>query len=300
MDKTVGERTFNYLNHNFWNEALDLGARLARHDNTRRSAEEILGLIIGKDAFVPFLLKEIGRVNTFEKEQRLRVIRIARIRGAAYRARNNRKDLEYRWKQKLAGMSAELDRVKTIQEKEAIKRRVEKEREDQECKRNIYDAIQEEREERINKTTRVLGDGVSSVGSISNLASASDNTIGDALVSGVKILEGTLPGDAIAKRQERYSKYIAIFPSFGFDCKPYLLIQLVWGQRRPIILLRMVMVLFHSSLSPSPANSLDTPSLTNSLPKKFKMFGFSWMRSTISLTRMFLYPTRASKRLSTT
>ena len=123
----------------------------------------------------------------------------------------------------------------------------------------------------------MLCDGASSVEFIVNLASASDNTIGDALVSGVKSLEGALPGDAIAKRQEGYSKYIAIFPSFGFDCEPYLLIQLVWGQRRPMI---------------------DTPSLTNSLPESFKPLAFSWTSSTTFLTRIFLYPTRASKRLS--
>ena len=272
MDKRVGERTVNYLNNNFWNEALDLGARLARHDNTRKSVEEILGLIIGKEAIIPLLLKELCYTKVYNykrKEQLLREIQIIRIKGAACRAEINRKDAEYCWQRKLVDMSAELDRVKTVQEKEVIERRIEKEREDQKCKKNMWDAIQRAREERIEKGTPVLGDRVSSV------ACASDGTIDDALVSGVKLLEGALPGDAIAKRQEGYGKYIAIFPSFGFDCESYLLIQLVWCHRRPLILLRMVMILFHSSLSPSLANPLDTPSLTNSLPQRFKTLGFS-------------------------
>ena len=121
VDKMVGERTVNYLNNNFWNEALDLGARLARHDNTRRSVEEILGLILGQEAIIPLLLEELGRTEVEEN--------------------------------------------------------------------------------------------------IANLASASDDTIGDALVLGVKLLEGALPGDAIANGQE-YSKYIAIFPSFGLIVNP--------------------------------------------------------------------------------
>ena len=228
MDKTVGERTVNYLNHNFWNEALELGARLARHDNTRRSVEEILGLIIGKEAIIPLLLEELGTVYNYErKEQLLQEIQIIRIKGAASRAENNRKDVECCWQRKLVSMSAELDRVKTVQDKEVIRRRIEKEREDQKCKKNMWDAIQRAREERIEKDIAVLGDRVCNVGSIANLACASDNTIDDAFVSGAKLLQGALPGDANAKRQEGHSKYIAIFPSFGFDCEPYLLIQLV-------------------------------------------------------------------------
>lgn len=39
---------------------LNLGAHLARHDNTRKSIEKMLGLIIGKETVKCIPLKELG------------------------------------------------------------------------------------------------------------------------------------------------------------------------------------------------------------------------------------------------
>ena len=58
VDKSVGKHRIQELEKDNWNELLELGAHLTRHDNTHKSVEKLLGLITRKEAIM--LLKELG------------------------------------------------------------------------------------------------------------------------------------------------------------------------------------------------------------------------------------------------
>lgn len=163
-----GEGRFQAMKLNQWDEVIGLGARLACHDNTRKSVEEILRLVIGKEAIKLLLLEELRRPEmtaegkvTFEKnyegtKRLLQEICSTQIKEAADRAEIHRKHGDYLWLRKLAYMSAELDRVETTEDKEAIEEGIKKEREDQEWKKKMWEAIQRAREERIEKDNAEL------------------------------------------------------------------------------------------------------------------------------------------------
>ena len=61
MARNIGECTFQELKKYFsgWRELYD--AHWALHDNTRKSVEEMLGLIIGEETAKLILLKELVR-----------------------------------------------------------------------------------------------------------------------------------------------------------------------------------------------------------------------------------------------
>ena len=63
VDKDFCNYSFQELKRGHWNEVLDCGARSARHDNSSGSVENILGLIIGKEAVKLVLLEELGRLE---------------------------------------------------------------------------------------------------------------------------------------------------------------------------------------------------------------------------------------------
>ena len=303
--QSVGERRLQNLINDHWNKVLDLGAHLTRHDNTRKSVEEMLGLIVGKKAVKAILLTELGRPEmtvlskatfkqNYEGTKRLmQEIRSTLLKEAADRAKIKRSAEEYRRQQKFAHVLDKLDRVKTAQEKEVIMWRIEKEMEDQELKRKMWKAIQMAREGRIERDYTKLCQRLTEATGLNFLvdpACATSYNFGYA--PGMKLLERTHLGNGIGMEQQNQGyqrKYIAGFPSFWFDCEYCLLIQPIWIQY----------LRFHSKLNLLLASM---PSLLNSLPKYFEtlMLTFSWTRSTKYLTQKFLYPTQASERLSNT
>lgn len=143
--------------------------------------------------------------------------RLAEATDTSSLAKINTEEEESRWQQKLAHMLAELDKVKTVHEKETIEWRIENEMEDQELKRKLGKAIQMAREERIEKDNAELcRRETTSLKFIANPARATYNKVGDALVSGVKLLERALPRDRIRiwEQKQGFCEYIAVFPSF--------------------------------------------------------------------------------------
>lgn len=305
--KSVGERRLQNLINDHWNEMLDLGAHLTRHDNTYKSVEEMLGLIVGKEAVKAILLTELGRPEmtvlskaafkqNYEGTKRLmQEIRSTLLKEVADRAKIKRSAEEYRRQQKFAHVLDELDRVKTAQEKEVIMWRIEKEMEDQELKRKMWKAIQRARAGRIERDHTKLCQRLTEATGLNFIVHPARTASGyfDYVpVSGTKLLERTLLGNGIGTEQQNQGyrcKYIAGFPSFWFDCEYCLLIQPIWIQY----------LRFHSRLNLLLASM---PSPLNSLPKYFEllMLTFSWTRSTRYSTQTFLYPTQASGRLSNT
>ena len=186
VDKSVGQNREEELKDNHWDLVLDLGARLARHNNTRKSVEEILGLILGKEAVQVLLLKELGRPEIKQNDQRtkqlVQEIRSMEIKEATHRAQVRREGEEHRWKNKLENIFAELGRAKTAEENWTIGQKIRRERENQEWKMRMWETIQRAREERIDKATPVLCGslvGVPSVKLILNPACAASDKVSD-------------------------------------------------------------------------------------------------------------------------
>ena len=138
VDKNFCNHSFQELKRGHWNKVLDCGARSACHDNSSKSVEKIIGLIIRKEAVNLVLLEELGRPemtaegkvafkqNYEGTKQLLQDIRSTQLEEAGNRAEKNKDDEEYRLKKKLANMSAELDKLKATEEKEVIERRIKK------------------------------------------------------------------------------------------------------------------------------------------------------------------------------